>query len=85
MTDEAKDHCLRELAEKKGSAEARWFEELRGDATTAYISHPATYARVGYSGIGVGGANTPQQGFVAISMGEVEPWEPKPERERLAP
>ena len=80
MSDEAKDNCLRELAANMGSAEARWFEELRGDATTAYISHPATYARLGYSGIGVGGANTPHQGFVALSIGEVEPWEPTPEQ-----
>ncbi len=78
MSDEAKDELLRELAATKGSAKARWFEEVRGDATTAYVSHPATYARIGYSGIGVGGAGTPHQGFVAISMGEVEPWEPKP-------
>ena len=83
MSDEAKDECLRELTQNKASAEARWFEELRGDATTAYMSHPATYARIGYSGIGVGGANTPQQGFVAISTGEVEPWEPKPAQDRV--
>jgi pimeloyl-ACP methyl ester carboxylesterase len=76
MDDDAKDALLHRFAAAKGSPEAHWFEEVRGDATTAYISHPATYARIGYSGIGVGGANTPHHGFVAISVGEVEPWEP---------
>ena len=79
MSDEAKDAAIEALGAVKGSADARWFEEVRGDATTAYISHPAAYARLGYSGIGVGGAKTVHQGFVEIAMGEVEAWEPKPE------
>ncbi|ADW70702.1 alpha/beta hydrolase [Granulicella tundricola] len=77
MSDEDQDAALRALEEKKGSAEACWFEEVRGDATTAYISHPATLARIGHSGIGVGGANTQNKGFVAIGIGDVEAWEPK--------
>ena len=80
----AKDALLESLPRAKDSPEARWFEEVRGDATTAYISHPATYARIGYSGIGVGGAHTPHQGFVAIAIGDVEPWEPKPATRRAS-
>ncbi len=77
MSADAQDEELRRLGAVKGSAEARWFEEVRGDATTAYMAHPATYARIGYSGIGVGGANTPTKGFVAMSIGDVEDWEPR--------
>ncbi len=76
---EEQDGCLRELARIPGSPEARWFEELRGDLTEAYMAHPATLARIGYSGIGVGGANTPHQGFVLLEPGERETWEPEPE------
>ena len=85
MTAEQQDEAIRALGANKGSPEARWFEELRGDATTAYISHPATYARIGYSGIGVGGADTPHQGFNLIEIGEVEPWEPKPSSHQRGP
>ncbi len=56
---------------------ARWFEDLRADAAAAYMSHPATLARAGYSGFGVGGADTPHRGFVQIGVGDVEEWEPR--------
>jgi hypothetical protein len=79
MSEAEQDEAIAMMGVVKGSAEARWFEEVRGDAVTAYISHPAAYARIGYSGIGVGGARTVHQGFVGIAMGEVEAWEPKPE------
>ncbi len=77
MDETAQDEAVRALGTVQGSAEARWFEEVRGDATTAYMAHPATYARIGYSGIGVGGATTREQGFVALSVGEREDWEPR--------
>ena len=32
-----------------------WFEDVRSDAVKLYVSHPATLARMGYSGIGYGG------------------------------
>jgi pimeloyl-ACP methyl ester carboxylesterase len=31
--------------------QGRWFEDLRADAVQIYLSHPATLARLGYSGI----------------------------------
>jgi hypothetical protein len=40
------------------------------------MAHPAALARIGYSGIGVGGANTPHQGFVSIGPNQREDWEP---------
>ncbi len=74
---EKQDACLRELSHVPGSPEARWFEELRGDLTDAYMAHPATLARIGYSGIGVGGARTPHQGFVLLGPNQREAWEPE--------
>ena len=73
----AQDEMLQQLA-KGTPAEARWFEEVRGDAVVAYMAHPATLARIGYSGIGVGGAETKHKGFVTIGPNEREDWEPVP-------
>ena len=73
------DKALEKLGSKKNSAEARWFEDLRADAAGAYMSQPATLARVGYSGIGVGGAYTPHRGFVTLTPNGAESWEPVPD------
>jgi hypothetical protein len=54
----------------------RWFEDLCAAATRIYVSHPATLARMGYSGI----ADDPN-GFVQLGLGKVEPWEPVAQRE----
>ncbi len=70
------DAALAQLASDKSSSGARWFEGVRADAVTACMSHPATLARIGYSGIGVGGAETKFQGFVTVGIGEKESWEP---------
>ncbi len=32
-----------------------WFEDVRAQAARLYVAHPATLARMGYSGIGYGG------------------------------
>lgn len=53
-----------------------WFEDLRSDAARAYMAHPATLARIGYSGIGYGGDGEPKPGFVCVGYGERESWEP---------
>ena len=76
MSPKDQDAQLKTFAAKKGSAEARWFEELRSDAVEAYMAHPATLARLGYSGLGVGGAETPHRGYVTIGPNEREAWEP---------
>jgi hypothetical protein len=72
------DATLANLAAAPGSAKARWFEDLRAAAVTNWIAHPATLARIGYSGIGIGGATTPHRGFTSIMPNQPEPWEPSP-------
>ena len=57
-----------------------WFEDLRGDAVRIYVSHPATLARMGYSGIANGGDGERKQGFVVLAAGQREPWEPEARR-----
>ncbi len=69
------DELLRALVNGE-KVDARWFEEVRGDATSAYMAHPATLARLGYSGLGVGGADTKYKGFVMLGPNEREDWEP---------
>lgn len=54
----------------------RWFEEVRSDVTKIYVAHPATLARMQYSGIADGAESERQTGFVQIGEGEVEGWEP---------
>ena len=76
LSAESQDAALRALEAEKGSVAARWFEEVRGDAVAAYVAHPATLARIGYSGIGVGGATTKYKGFVTLGSNEREAWEP---------
>ena len=55
---------------------ARWFGDVRADATRLYVAHPATMARMGYSGIGYGGDTERLPGFHALEPGAREPWEP---------
>jgi pimeloyl-ACP methyl ester carboxylesterase len=80
MRAEEQDAALKALEAEPGSPDARWFEEVRGDAVSAYMAHPATMARIGYSGIGVGGAETKYKGYVTIGPNERESWEPEPAR-----
>ena len=54
----------------------RWFEEVRAAATKLYVAHPATLARMGYSGVADGADSEHQTGFVQIGEGERETWEP---------
>lgn len=74
---EVQDRMLGALGAEAGSAEARWFEDLRVDAAEAWASHPRTMAWVGFSGPGVGGAHTTAQGFDELGAGRSEPWEPE--------
>ncbi len=54
----------------------RWFEDMRSAATQAYVAHPATQARLGYSGIANRGEGAGPQGFIRVGIAEREPWEP---------
>ena len=84
LSDAEQDVTLTLMAAKKNQPEGRWFEELRSAAVEAYVAHPAALARMGYSGIGVGGANTKYKGFVQVQAGERESWEPEPASEEAA-
>ncbi len=55
----------------------RWFEDLRGDITSLYMSHPETLALMGYSGIADGANSAALSGFVELGLGKVESWEPR--------
>jgi hypothetical protein len=62
-----------------------WFQDVRGDAVKLYMAHPATLARIGYSGIGYGGDGADKAGFSLIGLGEREGWEPMPQTESESP
>ena len=53
-----------------------WFQDLRADLVQLYVAHPATLARMGYSGVFYGGDGEPKPGFAAIGIGAREAWEP---------
>lgn len=56
-----------------GEKMQRWFEEVRGDLVRAYVAHPATLARMGYSGIADGSDAETMSGFVQIGVGKRDP------------
>ncbi len=67
----------RALPQQLTAAQMRsWFEDLRADAVKTYVSHPATLARIGYSGIANGGDGEPKSGFARVGIDDREPWEP---------
>ena len=73
LTRVAAGHCRGALSHGQMRM---WFEDLRAEAARAYVAHPATLARMAYSGIGYGGDGEPKPGFVHIGVGEREAWEP---------
>ncbi len=58
-----------------GEQMKRWFEEVRGDLVRVYVAHPATLARIGFSGIGDGAESQTMPGFVQLGLGQRESWE----------
>lgn len=61
-------------------AMTRWFEDLRSAAVRCYVAHPATLARIGYSGVANGGDGS-LGGFARVGRGQTEPWEPPSEKD----
>jgi pimeloyl-ACP methyl ester carboxylesterase len=57
-----------------------WFTDLCADAVRLYVAHPATLARIGFSGIGYGGDTERLPGFKEVGIGMKEPWEPRAEQ-----
>ncbi len=87
LVSEAQDALLHRVQAGEGAAPGglgdepmmRWFEDLRADAVRLYLAHPASLARLGFSGIGAGGddpASLP--GFTRVGLDSREPWEPLP-------
>ena len=73
LSPDRQDSLLRELqsGEVRWSALdcRRWFEELLVAATSAFVSHPATLAEIGFSGIHLG--------WKRVGLNEGESWEPQ--------
>lgn len=63
---------------------ALWFADLRDAAVRAYVAHPVTLSRLGFSGIANGGDGPRKQGFVTVGAGEREAWEPVAVAERAS-
>jgi pimeloyl-ACP methyl ester carboxylesterase len=76
LTASEQDASLSRLMSDPSSPAARWFEELRADAVEAWAAHPQTMSMLGFSGPGVGGADTPHRGFVELRANQRESWEP---------
>lgn len=76
LTSEAQDALINGCAAGRMSSAQfdlkKWFEDLRADLTKLYVSHPATLARMNYSGI----ADDPN-GFVQLGVGKLDAWEPR--------
>lgn len=73
----AKGECKPGLLDPKQMRQ--WFEDICSMAVRLYVSHPATMARMGYSGIGYGGDGEPKSGFILFGVGKREAWEPLPD------
>lgn len=88
LPGEDRDAILRDVEAGKAGFSAKderfdaeqmvlWFEELRSDAVRHYVAHPATMARIGYSGIANGGyGGSSFTGFQEVGIGEREAFEP---------
>lgn len=57
----------------------RWFEDLLAEVTEIYVSHPATLAAMGFSGI----LFLPR--WPQIDLNTAEPWEPNAMKQENAP
>lgn len=60
-----------------------WFEDARNDLARVWLSHPASLARVGYTGFATGGTGPEPAGYLVLAAGAREDWEPE-ELGRLA-
>ena len=86
LTDAGRDTLLHRVADGQaaaaapglfdGSQMALWFQDLRAMAVKHYVGHPATLARMGYSGVASGGDGPRKSGFTRFGIGEREAWEP---------
>lgn len=59
------------------AALAAWLDDAVVDLTRQWLAHPATMARIGFDGFATGGDRARPQGWVEISAGAREDWEPE--------
>lgn len=88
LTDAGRDALLHRVADGRAAPAspglldagqmALWFQDLRAMAVKHYVGHPATLARMGYSGVASGGDGPRKSGFIRFGIGEREEWEPRP-------
>ncbi|MEH3088845.1 MAG: hypothetical protein PGN24_04310 [Microbacterium arborescens] len=89
---EAQDGVIRDVIDGRGpdggvltpKQLSLWFEDARNDLIRMWLSHPASLARVGYTGFATGGTGPEPAGYLVLAAGEREEWEPD-ELGRLAP
>lgn len=62
------------LSQKTGFNLTHWFEDLRAAVVKAYVSHPATMARIGYDGFANGGDGVRLGGYQKTASNDVEHW-----------
>ncbi|MDJ1114753.1 alpha/beta fold hydrolase [Microbacterium dauci] len=54
----------------------RWFEDVRFDLARVWLIHPASLARIGYSGFATGSADPATAGYASLAAGSRDDWEP---------
>jgi len=55
---------------------ALWFEDVRAEIVRHHVAHPATMARIGYSGVLSGGEGRRIRGYGRTGADDPEGWEP---------
>lgn len=81
----AQDDVIREVIDRKAAAGSvltseqlsLWFEDARNDLIRLWSSHPASLARLGYTGFATGGTGPEPAGYLVLAAGEREEWEPE--------
>lgn len=82
---EAQDAVIRDVVDGRAPAGgvltpeqlSLWFEDARNDLARVWLSHPASLARVGYTGFATGGTGAEPAGYLVLAAGEREEWEPE--------
>ncbi|SKA96423.1 Pimeloyl-ACP methyl ester carboxylesterase [Agreia bicolorata] len=59
-----------------GTMRQHWFDDLRTDLTRIWLSHPASFARIGYDGFATSGPASGSVGYNTVAAGLRDPWEP---------
>jgi pimeloyl-ACP methyl ester carboxylesterase len=54
-----------------------WLEDATVDLVRQWLAHPATMAEIGFDGFATGGDRVRIQGFIELSAGSREAWEPE--------